>query len=131
MAELRWGDSAGRACRYTIHSDKKSVTIGRSKKCDVHLSHPGVSLEHAELTWTPRGLEIRDCLSREGVHVNGIALSMPVLLSDGDRITLGDAVEMRFLESSPRSVTPPRQRLPRGSRSARRRVNGQVPASES
>ena len=75
---------------------KTRVTIGRGDQCEVHISHPSVSSQHAEIRRTPRGdFEIRDLNSSNGTKVNGEMISGPVYLTSGCMIALGHVI-MRF-----------------------------------
>lgn len=75
---------------------KTRVTIGRSEQCEIHISHPSVSSQHAEIRRTPRGdFEIRDLNSSNGTKVNGEVISGPVYLTSGCMIALGHVI-MRF-----------------------------------
>jgi hypothetical protein len=68
--------------------------IGRSRRCDVVLTDPNVSRQHAEIRRQDDGFEIRDLGSTNGIRVNRRDCKQAVL-QDGDRIELGTA-ELRF-----------------------------------
>jgi len=76
-----------------------SYTLGRAHDCDIRLLHESVSRVHARLDISPERTVLRDLGSRNGILVN----QEPVLLAEldlGDRITLGQAVELRLLPSA-------------------------------
>jgi len=82
--------------------DSAPVTIGRLPECDVVLADPNVSRYHAEVrpagsaALVPETLwEVADLGSTNGTKVNGIAVSAPRPLSNGDQITLGSTT-IRF-----------------------------------
>lgn len=67
-----------RACRGTI-------LVGRSKDCQIQLSHPLVSRHHAELSaGDERAFLIRDLASRNGTSVNGHLLHDASASRSGD-----------------------------------------------
>ncbi len=74
------------------------VTLGRSRSCDVVLSDPNVSREHAEIR--PRGGSwvVTDLGSTNGAVVNGRRIDRPEVLKPGDEIELGTSVVVFELE---------------------------------
>lgn len=70
------------------------AVIGREPGCEVALTEPAVSRQHAEIEWTYRGYVLRDLGSRNGTFVNSAEID-EVLLADGDMIEVG-LVQMRF-----------------------------------
>jgi hypothetical protein len=71
------------------------VTLGRSRQCDVVLSDPNVSREHAEIR--PRGGSwvLSDLGSTNGSCINGRRIDRPEVVKPGDEIELGQSV-IRF-----------------------------------
>lgn len=65
------------------------ATIGRSRQCDVVLTDPNVSRQHAELR--PRGGSwvLSDLGATNGVMLNGRRIDAPEIVRPGDRIELG------------------------------------------
>jgi|SRR5579884_96225 len=65
------------------------VTLGRSRQCDVVLSDPNVSREHAEIR--PRGGSwvLTDLGSTNGSSINGRRIDGPEVIRPGDEIELG------------------------------------------
>ncbi|WP_293324704.1 FHA domain-containing protein [Mycobacterium sp.] len=74
-----------------------SVTIGRSEDNDIVISDVLASREHATLTLTPLGTEIRD-RSINGTFVNGTRIGSAIL-SEGDVVTIGN-VDLVFSNST-------------------------------
>jgi predicted component of type VI protein secretion system len=74
------------------------ATLGRSRQCDVVLSDPNVSREHAEVR--PRGGSwvLTDLGSTNGVSLNGRRVTRPEVLKPGDEIELGTSVVVFELE---------------------------------
>jgi len=66
--------------------------IGRSRQCDVVLTDPNVSRQHAELR--PRGGSwvLSDLGATNGVVINGRRIDASEVLRPGDRIELGTAL---------------------------------------
>jgi hypothetical protein len=71
------------------------VTMGRSRQCDLVLSDPNVSRQHAEIR--PRGGSwvLTDLGSTNGSRINGRAVEGSEVVRPGDEIELG-ATAMRF-----------------------------------
>jgi hypothetical protein len=74
------------------------VTLGRSRQCDVVLSDPNVSREHAEIR--PRGGSwvLTDLGSTNGSSVNSRRVDGQEVLKPGDEIELGTSVMTFELE---------------------------------
>ncbi|HEX6240346.1 MAG TPA: FHA domain-containing protein, partial [Polyangiales bacterium] len=72
-------------------------SIGRASAHSLVLRHPSVSKQHAQLQ---AGVSycLRDLGSRNGTFVNGIPISGPHWLEDGDSLKLG-AVQMWFVKA--------------------------------
>jgi hypothetical protein len=68
--------------------DKRRVTIGRSKDCDIQLPDPNVSRRHAELRQEGLAYWLIDLDSTNGTQVNGRRTARTKLES-GDTITIG------------------------------------------
>ncbi len=65
------------------------VTIGAAPKCDIRLHGYGVSRTHSVLVLYEDGWAITDANSTNGTLLNGIKITEPQLLFDGDIITFG------------------------------------------
>ena len=80
--------------RVLLESD--TVTLGRLPECELALADSGVSRRHAELrrgsdsTWA-----VADSGSTNGTKVNGLRITGPRQLQDGDEITVGSTT-IRF-----------------------------------
>jgi hypothetical protein len=81
---LRKEHAGGAKTGYTQFS------IGRAKDSDIRIVDFAVSRNHACIEIQRNGFAIRDCDSRNGTRINGVAVSgTSHSLSDGDTITLG------------------------------------------
>jgi len=76
-----------RGQRFSVTKD--SIIIGRVVGSDVVISDPEVSRRHASITWERGRPVIRDLGSTNGTFVNGVRLTGPRALRDGDTIGLG------------------------------------------
>lgn len=65
------------------------VSIGRGNTCDLKLNDPTVSRKHAALVLYEDGWAIEDSGSTTGTYLNGQRVTSPLLLFDGDTITMG------------------------------------------
>lgn len=67
-----------------------SVTIGRKEHNTIQLTEQNVSRSHARLTYRDDGWLIEDLRSYNGVKVNGVPISGPTVLREGDLIQIAD-----------------------------------------
>ncbi|MEM4248368.1 MAG: FHA domain-containing protein, partial [Candidatus Nanoarchaeia archaeon] len=65
------------------------ISLGRELDNDVVLESEGASRYHAKIEWTEEGWRIRDLGSTNGTKVNGVKITEPCILKDGDKIKLG------------------------------------------
>jgi FHA domain-containing protein len=74
------------------------ATLGRSRQCDVVLSDPNVSRQHAEVR--PRGSSwvLIDLGSTNGSLLNGRRIEEPEVIEPGDEIELGTSLRTFELE---------------------------------
>lgn len=77
----------------------ETVVLGRESTCDVVVADRQISRYHARLTPTPEGVILEDLGSKNGTHHNGVALAGPVVLQDGDLISVALAQQFLFLTS--------------------------------
>jgi Protein of unknown function (DUF3662)/FHA domain len=83
-------EDGDRASTYPLN--KQTVAIGRLPECDIVVSDPGASRRHATITREDTGeFVLRDQASTNGTIVNDEPVGEHVL-SDGDRITIGNTV---------------------------------------
>lgn len=70
---------------------KRSViTIGRDEHCDIWLDDEMASRHHAELAWCEDQICLTDCLSLNGVFLNGHEVRGSVQVESEDRISVGE-----------------------------------------
>ncbi len=77
---------------------KRSMTVGRSPRCDLQIVTHFVSREHARISMVDDAAVIEDLGSRNGVFVNAVKVSRQ-RLQQGDLITIGET-QFRFIESA-------------------------------
>jgi serine phosphatase RsbU (regulator of sigma subunit)/pSer/pThr/pTyr-binding forkhead associated (FHA) protein len=89
-----------------IRLDRPVLTLGRSSTNDVPLSDRTLSRVHARIEGVLDGGPIRlvDLGSRNGTSLNGARITVPVTLSAGDRIQLGETLVEVVEESTTRVV---------------------------
>jgi len=89
-----------------IKLDRPVLTLGRSSTNDVPLGDRTLSRVHARIEGVLEGGPIRlvDLGSRNGTSLNGERITVPVPLSAGDRIQLGETLVEVIEESTTRVV---------------------------
>ncbi len=75
------------------------IIIGREDDCDIVIPERQVSRHHAKIISTPDGVFLEDLASKNGTHHNGISVSEPVQLQDGDIIQIALAQSFYFISS--------------------------------
>ena len=83
------------ATRETFMLTGNRIVIGRSHGCDLVISAPSVSRRHAILVLYEDGWAVDDTGSTYGTFLNGVRVTKPQLLFDGDVLQLGDE-QLRF-----------------------------------
>ena len=68
----------------------EEITIGRSRTCALALADPSVSRVHAVISRVGGRLEIQDLGSTNGTYRNGVRLSDPCPLVEGDCLEVGE-----------------------------------------
>ena len=68
-----------------------SISIGRQSSCDIVLDGISVSRRHAVCDCRDGNVVIEDAGSRRGTFVNGVRISGPQKLKDGDSLGIGEA----------------------------------------
>lgn len=77
----------------------QTVVLGRETSCDVVVADRQISRFHARITPTAEGMILEDLGSKNGTHLNGIPLTAPVVLQDGDLVSVAMAQQFLFLTS--------------------------------
>lgn len=85
---------------HVVELGTAKVRLGRLPDCDIVLQDPGISREHAELTPSGSGWEVRDLGSRNGTFVNDEPIERRRLVA-GDVVRLGPDVTLRIVDSQP------------------------------
>ena len=105
------------------------IVLGREATCDVVIADRQISRFHARLTPTPEGIILEDLGSKNGTHHNGASLTAPVVLQDGDMVSIAMAQQFMFLISDATTPlldgSPPHGRLMMDLKSRRVWVNQQ------
>ncbi len=77
----------------------RTLMVGRDPTCDINVQDRQVSRFHARITPTPEGVTIEDLGSKNGTNHNGIELTAPVMLQDGDMLGIALAQQILFITS--------------------------------
>jgi DNA-binding winged helix-turn-helix (wHTH) protein len=66
--------------------------LGRGRRVTVWLDSPSISRRHARIVVTGTDAAVEDLGSRNGTYVQGVKVTNPMRLSDGDEIRLGSVL---------------------------------------
>ncbi len=77
----------------------QTIVMGRESTCDVVIVDRQISRFHARLTPTPEGIILEDLGSKNGTYHNGTSITAPVVLQDGDLVSIAMAQQFMFLIS--------------------------------
>lgn len=70
--------------------------VGRSRSCEVTITDPSCSRQHALFEKKNGKIFVEDLKSTNGVRINGARIITAHELKDGDRVQLGDLTVVRF-----------------------------------
>lgn len=76
-----------------------ALMVGRDPTCDINVQDRQVSRFHARITPSSEGVTVEDLGSKNGTNHNGIELTGPVMLQDGDMLGIAVAQQFLFLTS--------------------------------
>ncbi len=89
---LTSGESAQQKTAFEF--SQPEIVLGRDPGTDVVLSSGGVSRRHARLIWQGSQCLVEDLGSSNGTFLNGKPVQGTVVLANGDRLQLGQSVEI-------------------------------------
>ncbi|HVP60545.1 MAG TPA: FHA domain-containing protein [Myxococcaceae bacterium] len=98
--------------RREVPLDRDEVTIGRREDNLVHLPERNVSRHHARLIRRDGAVLVEDLRSANGTRVNGVRITDPVPLGDGDLVRIGDYGVALRPDEMPLDVPLPRTTVP-------------------
>ena len=75
-----------------------AITLGRSSSCDLTIADTEISRQHAQISMSLEGALLADLGSTNGTFVNGIRLTSPRRIVEGDSITIG-ATDIRVVRT--------------------------------
>ncbi|HEX2702093.1 MAG TPA: FHA domain-containing protein, partial [Solirubrobacteraceae bacterium] len=75
----------------SVHEIGEGLVIGRGRGVSIRLTDPLVSGRHARVASDGGGVALEDLGSTNGTFLNGTQLSEPAVLSNGDRIRVGES----------------------------------------
>jgi len=91
----------------TLMLGQGAITIGRRPSCDLVVTDPAASREHARLIVGDQSATIEDLGSHNGVFVNGKPIRGIHRLSAGDKIEIGqEQIEVIGFEEPSSSLNP-------------------------
>jgi pSer/pThr/pTyr-binding forkhead associated (FHA) protein len=93
MPSLVVSGGAQKGVRFALRLD--AAVIGRaggSGEWDIVLTDRGVSRPHAKVERTGQGFLLTDLGSANGTRINGVQLTEPHLLQDGDAVLIGETI---------------------------------------
>jgi hypothetical protein len=99
--------------------DRPKLTIGRDASNDLSLDDPDVSRWHAVLLRTGSEWLIEDTASTNGTYVNGLRITSPTTLNNGDTLRVGNGL-FSFGSQQPNPPKPPNP--PKQSKSLRNAI---------
>jgi len=80
--------------------------VGRDRDCAIRIDSVELSRRHAQVVMKDGVATVEDLGSKNGTHVNGLTLTQPVALKDGDQIEVGSVImTYRIVDSSPSTIT--------------------------
>ncbi len=82
----------------------QTIMLGREATCDVTVADRQISRFHARITPTPEGVILEDLGSKNGTHLNGALITAPIVLQDGDVLSVAMAQQFMFIISD--ATTP-------------------------
>jgi pSer/pThr/pTyr-binding forkhead associated (FHA) protein len=74
--------------------------IGRGAEYAVNLPDTSVSRPHAQIVWQASGVYVHDLDSANGTHLNGVRLTAPTQMHEGDLLLIGE-VSLRCVALGP------------------------------
>lgn len=82
-----------------LDPEKPELTLGRSPDVDLSIDNKNISRKHIKFKQDIDGVWAEDLKSKNGVWINGVKITDPVLLHDADEIQLGD-LKLSFIDSN-------------------------------
>ena len=89
---MRSGPTPGKS--FPLESEE--IFLGRDLSNAIAIPDPEVSRRHARFVVRPEGVMIEDQGSTNGTFINGVRLSVPQALKNGDVITFGESIVVVF-----------------------------------
>lgn len=76
--------------------DRPEMVVGRGQRADLAIEDDGISRVHARLRRDGDTVLVEDAGSRNGTFLNGVRVTEPTALVDGDKIGLGRGTVLKF-----------------------------------
>jgi class 3 adenylate cyclase len=101
----------------------QGTVVGRSAQCDVTIPEPGISRKHIRCEWQGEKLMLFHMSETNSTCVNGVPVSGPRELKEGDELLLADQVLLRVQLTRAKSPPDDRPAL-----SSSERARGETPS---
>ena len=88
----REGSAAARGIERAVPLLTPLTIIGRGQDADLRLSDPGISRHHAQVELRGGSVWLEDLGSTNGTTLDAVPVSSPVVMSSGQRVTVGSTV---------------------------------------
>ncbi len=95
----------------TFILDKDVMTLGRDPGNAIVVNDPQASRQHARITRQGNLMTLKDLGSTNGTFANGVRLTNPHTLSNGDVIGLGDSVRLTYYGAGADAMMAPTEIL--------------------
>ncbi len=89
---IEFRNESGETERISVERDE--FVIGRHSSCDLSISNPTVSRQHALIARFGESFEVSDSGSSYGSTLNGTKLSKPIVVKNGDILRLGNEIDI-------------------------------------
>lgn len=79
--------------------------VGRDRDCAIRIDSVELSRRHAQVVMKDGVATVEDLGSKNGTHLNGLTVTQPVALEDGDQIEVGSVTMTYRIMDSPSTIT--------------------------
>ena len=104
-------ESGNTTPKWLVLDPQRTYILGRQEGCDLVAMDPHVSREHAQISAINGSWQIRNLQAKNGTLHNGTLITTQTILSQGDRIQIGNT-QLRFHEQIPELPLDPSSLVP-------------------
>ena len=87
---------SGTSTGHVFKLARSANVIGRAPDAQLRILDDGISRQHAIIRVDGESVVVEDLQSRNGTYVNGLRVTTPVLVKEGDKIQVGRTTVLRF-----------------------------------